>query len=128
MKRKMKPFTVLARIQSFFYAGRGMKFMIGSQHNAWLHALATILIITAGFLIGINKTEWGLVILSIIAVWTAEALNTAFEFLADVSSPGSNPLVMKAKDIAAAAVLIAATGALAIGLIIFIPYLAEFFK
>ena len=125
MYRKMKPFSVLARIKSFFYAGRGIKFMIESQHNAWLHALATILIITAGFLIGINIAEWGLIILSIIAVWTAEALNTALEFLADVSSSEPNPLVMKAKDIAAAAVLIAAAGALAIGLIIFIPYLAE---
>jgi diacylglycerol kinase (ATP) len=121
----MKTFSVLARIKSFFYAGRGIKFMIESQHNAWLHALATILIITAGFLIGINIAEWGLIILSIIAVWTAEALNTALEFLADVSSSESNPLVMKAKDIAAAAVLIAAAGALVIGLIIFIPYLAE---
>lgn len=121
----MRPFSVLARIKSFFYAGRGIKFMIESQHNAWLHVLATILIITAGLLAGISTAEWGLVILSIIAVWTAEALNTAFEFLADVSSPESNPLVMKAKDIAAAAVLITAAGALAIGLIIFIPYLAE---
>jgi diacylglycerol kinase (ATP) len=127
MNQKMKRFSVVARIRSFFYAGRGVRFMIESQHNAWLHVLATLLIITAGFLFRISTTEWGLIILAIVAVWTAEAINTAFEFLADVSSPASNPLVMKAKDIAAAAVLVSAAGALAIGLIIFIPYLAVLF-
>jgi len=123
----MKRFSVQARIKSFFYAGRGLKFMLQSQHNAWIHTLATILVIAAGFLAGISKTEWGLIILAIIAVWTAEALNTAFEYLSDVSSPGSDPRVMKAKDIAASAVLIAAIGAAAIGLIVFIPYLAALF-
>jgi len=123
----MKRFSVQARIKSFFYAGRGIKFMLQSQHNAWIHTLATIVVITAGFLAGISKTEWGLIILAIIAVWTAEALNTAFEYLSDVSSPGSDPRVMKAKDIAASAVLIAAIGAAAIGLIVFIPYLAALF-
>jgi len=127
MNETKRRFSLRERARSFFYAGRGIGFMIGSQHNAWIHALATILIIIAGFYFGITRTEWGLVILAIIAVWTAEALNTAFEFLADVSKPDFHPLVMKAKDIAAAAVLIAAAGALAIGLIILIPYIAALF-
>ena len=120
-------FSLRQRIRSFFYAGRGIRFMIESQHNAWIHALSTGLIIIAGIYFGITKLEWGLIILAIIAVWTAEALNTAFEFLADVSKPDFHPLVMKAKDIAAAAVLIAAAGALAIGLIILIPYVIALF-
>jgi len=102
--------------------------MIHGQHNAWLHALATVLVLAAGFLFRISTKEWGLIILAIIAVWTAEALNTAFEFLADITSPGADPRVMKAKDIAAAAVLVAATGALATGLLVFVPYLAELFR
>ena len=124
----MKRFSVRARIKSFFYAGRGIKFMIQGQHNAWLHALATVLVLAAGFLFRISTKEWGLIILAVIAVWTAEALNTAFEFLADVASPGADPRVMKAKDIAAAAVLVAATGALATGLLVFVPYLAALFR
>jgi len=101
--------------------------MIEIQHNACIHALSTGLIIIAGLYFSITRLEWGLVILAVIAVWTAEALNTAFEYLADVSNPDFHPLVMKAKDIAAAAVLIAATGALAIGSIIMIPYIIALF-
>ena len=41
-------------------------------------------------------------------VWTAEALNTAFEFLADAASPNFHPVVRDAKDVAAGAVLITA--------------------
>jgi len=127
MNETKKRFSLRQRIRSFFYAGRGIRFMIESQHNAWIHALSTGLIIIAGLYFSITRLEWGLVILAVIAVWTAEALNTAFEYLADVSNPDFHPLVMKAKDIAAAAVLIAATGALAIGSIIMIPYIIALF-
>jgi diacylglycerol kinase (ATP) len=59
------------------------------------------------------------------AVWTAEALNTALEFLADVASPEFHPMVEKVKDIAAGAVLISAIGSLIIGMLIVIPYLKQ---
>ena len=97
--------------------------MIGSQHNAWIHALATVCVILAGFFFNISLDDWKWIILAIMAVWTAEALNTAFEFLADVTNPTYHPLVGKAKDVAAAAVLIAAIGSVVIGLMVFGPYL-----
>ncbi len=53
------------------------------------------------------------------AVWTAEALNTALEFLADASHPEFHPLIKKAKDAAAAGVLISALGAVIIATLIF---------
>ena len=60
------------------------------------------------------------------AVWTAEALNTAFESLCDVASPEFHPLVERAKDVAAGAVLISAIGAVAIGLAGFRPSASRF--
>lgn len=54
-------------------------------------------------------------------MWTAEALNTAFEFLCDVASPDFHPAVEKSKDVAAGAVLLSAMGATAIGIVIFWP-------
>jgi diacylglycerol kinase (ATP) len=60
-----------------------------------------------------------------VAVWTAEALNTAFEFLCDVASPDFHPLVAKAKDVAAGAVLICAVGAVAVGGCVFAPYVTQ---
>jgi diacylglycerol kinase (ATP) len=62
------------------------------------------------------------------AVWTAEALNTAFEFLADVASPDFHPLVKHSKDVAAGAVLISAIGAVVIGLLVIGSHLLEMMK
>ena len=82
----------------------------------------------AGFLFGITKLEWCLIALAISAVWTAEALNTAFEFLADAATPEFHPLVQKSKDIAAAAVLLSAIGSMVIGVLIFGPRLVSSLK
>ena len=96
--------------------------MIASQHNAWIHAAATVVVVIAGVYLGLTRVEWCLIILAIISVWTAEALNTAFEFLTDVASPEFHPLAAKAKDVAAGAVLIAAIGSVFIGILILGPH------
>ncbi len=116
-----KPFSIQGRVTSFGYAFRGVGTMLRSQHNAWIHAVATGLVIAAGFGFGLGRAEWCLVVLAIVSVWTAEALNTAFEFLCDVASPEYHPLVEKAKDVAAGAVLICAIGAAVVGGLVFIP-------
>jgi diacylglycerol kinase (ATP) len=95
--------------------------MLRSQHNAWVHASATLAVVAAGFVLAVSRLEWCCLVLAIIAVWSAEALNTAFEFLADVASPEFHPVVKQSKDVAAGAVLISALGAVAIGLLVFLP-------
>jgi len=116
-----KPFSLRNRFESFKYAMNGIKIMLRSQHNAWLHALATIMVALAGIFFGLERSEWCWIILAVMAVWTAEALNTAFEFLADVASPEYHPLVKKAKDVAAGAVLISAIGSVLISIFIILP-------
>ena len=120
MKRR---FEFSARVRSFAYALRGLGVMLRSQHNAWIHAAATVAAIAAGVFWRIDRCEWIALALAVVAVWTAEALNTAFEFLADATSPMFHPLVGKAKDVAAAAVLIAAIGAAVVGVLVFWPHL-----
>jgi diacylglycerol kinase (ATP) len=115
-------FSIGARLRSFVYAGRGVRFML-SDHNAWIHALATVVVLLAGAYFGLDRYEWIAVVVAIVAVWTAEALNTAFERLCDVASPDFHPLVEQAKDVAAGAVLIAAVGAAAVGGLVFLPHL-----
>ncbi len=97
--------------------------MVRSQHNAWVHAAATGGVVVGGLLVGLRADDWCWITLAVISVWTAEALNTAFEFLTDVASPEFHPLAGKAKDVAAGAVLIAAVGAVIIGLLVFGPRL-----
>jgi diacylglycerol kinase (ATP) len=117
-------FSVRARLRSFIYAGRGVRTMLLSQHNAWIHATATALAVAGGLAFHVTRLEWLVLILAVVSVWTAESLNTAFEYLCDVASPEFHPLVEKAKDVAAGAVLICAFGAAVAGAILFAPYLA----
>ena len=63
--------------------------------------------------------------LAMVAVWTAEAFNTSIEFLSDVVSPDYHPLIEKAKDVAAAAVLTTVIGSIAIGLLTLGPYIVK---
>jgi len=116
-----EPFSVAARLRSFRCALRGVEHTFLSQHNAWIHAVATVAACGLGLLLGLSKLEWCAIVLAIAGVWTAEALNTAFEFLCDVASPEFHPRVQKAKDVAAAGVLIAAVGAVVIGLLVLGP-------
>lgn len=115
--------TFDGRIRSLKCAFNGIRVMILSQQNAWIHAFATVVVVSFGINLGLTKSEWCWIILAAISVWTAEALNTAFEFLTDVASPEFHPLAAKAKDVAAGAVLITAIGSVLIGILIFSPYL-----
>ena len=117
-----RAFEFTSRIRSFEYAGLGLWTMLRSQRNAWIHAIATVGVCAAGLCFRISRIEWCLLVLAMMAVWAAEALNTAFEFLADATTPEFHPLVMQAKDVAAGAVLLSAIGAVIIGLLVFGPY------
>ena len=117
-----RPFSLAARQRSFVYAGRGVWTMLASEHNAWIHATATVAVVAAGLAFGVSRFEWLALVFAIVAVWTAEAMNTAFESLCDVASPRFHPLVARAKDVAAGAVLICALGALATAALVFAPF------
>ncbi|MBE0621779.1 MAG: diacylglycerol kinase family protein [Burkholderiales bacterium] len=111
-----------ARLRSFGHAFRGLKLLLQTQHNARIHAVATVLIVAAGAVLRITPAEWALIVLAIVCVWVAEALNTSIEFLVDLVSPEHHPLAGKAKDVAAGAVLVAAIGSAIIGGFVFGPY------
>lgn len=119
----MTKFGIGARFKSIGYALEGVGTLIRTQHNTWIHLAATIVVISAGLYFSVSNSEWLAVIFAIALVWCAEALNTAFEFLCDVASPDFHPKVKQAKDVAAAAVLVASIAAVAVGLLIFGPHL-----
>ena len=117
-------FSIKARIGSFSHAIRGLVSMLRSQHNAWLHALATIMVCVVSILLHISRIEWCVIVLCLMSVWAAEALNTAIELATDLISPDYHPLAGKAKDVAAGAVLITAIGAAVVAGIVFITHAA----
>lgn len=111
------------QIRSFGYAWHGLYSCIGREQNLGFHLIATVLVIVAGFLFHITRTEWIVILLCIGMVISAELFNTAIEKLVDLVSPQRHPIAGQVKDIAAGAVLVCACTAAIIGLIIFIPYL-----
>lgn len=112
---------VKKRIRSFGYAFKGLWDLLCHHPNAQIHLLAILVVVTAGFIFGINKYEWLAVLLCCVLVLSLEAVNSAIEYLADTVSREHHPLLGKAKDIAAAAVLVAAIGAVVVAGIVFLP-------
>lgn len=111
------------RLNSFRYAFNGFKELVRSQANAKIHLVFAVCVIAAGFYFQLKSWEWCVVVFAICLVLSAEAFNTSLENLTDLVSPGTHPLAGKAKDLAAAAVLLTATGAAIAGVIIFLPRL-----
>ncbi|HUP80539.1 MAG TPA: diacylglycerol kinase family protein [Pirellula sp.] len=118
----LKKISLKDRLTSFGNAFRGIRNMCATQQNAWIHAIATLIVFSAGVVFRISNSEWCCLILCFMAVWTTEAMNTAVELVTDLASPEFHPLAGKAKDIAAGAVLIAAIGCMIVGAIVFVPY------
>jgi diacylglycerol kinase (ATP) len=114
--------TFAASLGSFVHAAKGLAFMLRSEPNARIHLLATVGVCATGLHLGLSRADWLWVTLAIAMVWCAEALNTALEQLADAVHPERHPGVGRAKDAAAAAVLVAAIGAAVIGVTVFLPY------
>lgn len=117
------PFSLRARLQSFRHAFAGLATLLAEQHNARLHLLATTLVVALATLLDVSRSDWISLLLVIALVWLAEALNSALEYLADAAVPEQHPLIGKAKDVAAAGVLVCALLALLVGVLVFLPYL-----
>jgi diacylglycerol kinase len=118
---------VYSRIRSFGHAFAGLKYVLKTQKNAWIHTIATISVICLAFWLQISAHDFAILILTIGTVWTAEFINTSLEAVVDLASPQKHPLARVGKDVGAAAVLIAALSSVIIGVIILGPPLIQKF-
>jgi len=116
-------FSIRARIKSFTYAFSGIKSFFTTEHNGRIHLLAAIMAIALSFYLHISSTEWIAILTVITVVLIAEIFNSSIEKLADEVSAEFHPKIKIVKDLAAAAVLLAAFLALVVGGIIFLPKL-----
>lgn len=110
---------------SFACAFAGLRDVVRDGRNARILVGIGILVIAIGFWLSISRTEWAILLLTIGAVFAAEAANSALESAVDLASPEHHELARRAKDCAAGAVLILAIAAIAIGLLILGPPLAK---
>jgi diacylglycerol kinase (ATP) len=127
MKKKGESFTVKARFRSFKHAFTGVIYFFKTEHNAFIHLVAAIAAITVGLWLSISRLDWIIIISMIGLVFTAELFNSAIEKIGDSITSEYSDNIKKAKDYAAAAVLITALAVAIVGLIIFIPRFIEKF-
>lgn len=116
-----KKFSIRARKESFNYAFEGLFAMFRSEHNMWIHLLATVVVIILAVVLKVSIAEFALLFLAMGMVWVAEIFNTVIERIIDFVSTERKPAIKQIKDFSAAAVLVAAIIALIVGCFVFIP-------
>ncbi|MGB3713393.1 MAG: diacylglycerol kinase family protein [Candidatus Promineifilaceae bacterium] len=110
---------------SFKYAMDGISYVFRTQRNARIHGLISMAVVALGFWLRLPGVDWAILFLAMMVVWVSELFNTAIEAHVDFTSPEKSAPAKVTKDIAAAAVLVGATGAVIVGLIILGPPLVE---
>ena len=113
---------ITGRMKSMTYSYQGAKKLITTEHSVMVQFSLGILMTIAGFYFGITEAEWIFQTFAIGLVMSMEGLNTAVEKIADFIHPNYHERIGFIKDIAAGAVFFAAMTAIAVGLIIYIPY------
>lgn len=109
-------------VRSFAFAFAGIR-VLACERNMRVHLLASGVVIIAAIWLRVNLIEWAMLVIAMAIVLAMEALNTAIEYAVDLASPSHHPIAAKAKDVAAAGVLIAAIGAALIGCFVLGPHL-----
>ena len=125
--KKQEKFSIAKRLKSFTYAFNGLKVLFQEEHNSRIHLFATVCVIVMGALFKISVLEWVAVAFAVGLVFSGEIFNSAIEDLSDVVCPERDDRIKKVKDLAAAAVLVNAITAAAIGLLVFIPKIVRLF-
>jgi diacylglycerol kinase (ATP) len=116
-------FSIAGRMRAFGYAIAGLIYAFKIGHAIWIQSAIAAFVVVVGFYLHISINDWRWIALAIALVWTTEIMNTAVESVCDALHPEHHPLIGKAKDAAAGAVLMAAICAIAIGALTFWPYL-----
>lgn len=106
-------------LNSFRFAFHGLSTLMLSERNMLIHILATLVVVGLGWWRGLSTVKWCLIVGVTVLVWVCEAFNTALERLCDLVHKDYHPLIRQAKDISAAAVLLAAIGAVIVGILVF---------
>lgn len=104
-------------------AFRGVRLGVTGESSFLIHGLVAALVVIAGAVFRVSRTEWCLLILCIAGVLVAEMFNSALESLAKAVDEEQNPALGAALDIASGAVLLAAIAAATLGAMVFLPHL-----
>lgn len=114
------------RVLSFKYAFAGIITALKEEPNFKFHILIGFIVILSSLFFKISKEDFIVVLILIGFVTSLELTNTAIEAVVDSFTEQNHPGAKLAKDVSAGAVLVAATTSLAVGILIFSPYILTF--
>lgn len=106
----------------------GILYAAKTQRHLRYHLYAAVVILIASYILGIGRTDFLIISIAVILVILSEMVNTAIEYIVDITSPEYSEQARIAKDIGAGAVFTTAFGAVVIGYIILFPYLEKIFE
>lgn len=109
---------IISRFRAFGYAFKGLADLFLNHQPFWIHLAATFFALGTAWLLEFPTWKWAMFALCIGFTITAEALNTAIEYIVDLVSPEHQELAGKAKDVAAAGVLVSAATAVVVYVIL----------
>ena len=107
------------------FALQGWLYFFRNETNGRIQAVVAVMVIAAGYFLGINAAEWLWILLCMGFVIGLEMVNTAVETLANRLHPEKHPEIKIVKDVAAGAVLWASLISVVVGLIIFVPRIRD---
>jgi undecaprenol kinase len=111
---------VTVKNQSFFirlgFAWAGLRHGLRVEQSLRIQAVAFVLVLLVLAVLRPGPPWWALVLLASSGVFAAELFNTTIEHLIDHLHPEMHPQIRVVKDCAAAAVLVTALGAVAVGI------------
>lgn len=111
------------RVESFKYAGSGLKHAFSTQTNFQIQLTIGIVALMLAFVLQFNRYEWLILIITIGLVLVAELLNTVVEVVVDLAVQEKLlPEAKIAKDVSAAAVLLISIVSVVVGVILFWPH------
>lgn len=112
---------------SFKYGFEGLNSALKTEPNLKLQVLIGLVGIFCATFFHINQIEWLICIIVWSLDFSLELTNTAIEDIVDSFTSDIHPAAKRAKDVAAAAVIVAFLAEAAVGLIIFLPYFINLF-
>ncbi len=104
-------------VKKFRDAIRGAIRSVQTQRSFWVHLPVTLAVLTVAAWLQIEPWRWTTLVIVIGVVLAAELINTSIEQLVAELHPAHNERIGDALDAAAAAVLVAAIAAVAVGLL-----------
>ncbi|TNE55496.1 MAG: diacylglycerol kinase family protein [Bacteroidetes bacterium] len=113
-------------LKRFYHAFSGLYFLIRREQSFRLHLVLFGMLVACSFYFELNKYEWIAVLICSSMVFALEAVNSSIEQLANRLHPEKHEQIKWVKDMAAAAVLIAALFSVGVALVIFLPKLGIF--